>query len=100
MRMGFEHMPADKPTEAEIESAWLKARPMTRRDPALYRIAPDILQSVIRRDRYDVQGKYGWRIEHGRPVPYHRLSLEAALRRIERGLREDQRSYRDAGAGR
>lgn len=93
-------MTTHRPTDAEIESAWLKARPITGRDPALYRIAPDILQSVIRRDRYDVQGKYGWRIEHGRPVPYHRLSLEAALRRIERGLREDQRGLRDAGASR
>lgn len=93
-------MSADRPTESEIEAAWLSARPMTGRDPGLYRIAPDILQSVIRRDRYNVQGKYGWRIEHGRPVPYHRLSLEAALRRIGRGLREDQRDFRDARAGR
>jgi len=93
-------MTAARPTESEIERAWLKAKPMAGRDPALYRIAPDILQSVIRRDRYDVQGKYGWRIEHGRPVAYHRQSLEAALRRIERGLREDQRGFRDAGASR
>lgn len=93
-------MSANRPTEAEIDAAWIKARPISGRDPALYRIAPDILQSVIRRDRFNVQGKYGWRIEHGRPVSYHRLGLEAALRRIERGLREDQRSYRNAGANR
>ena len=93
-------MPIDRPTEAEIETAWLKAKPMAGRDPHLYRIAPDVVQSVIRRDRFNVQGKYGWRIEHGRPVSYHRLNLDAVLRRIERGLREGQAGFGDAGAGR
>jgi len=90
-------IPDHEPTEAEIETAWRRAKPMSGRDPHLYRIAPDVLQSVIRRDRFNVRGEHGWRIEHGRPVPYRKMSLETALRRVERELRQDQRRLRGVG---
>ncbi len=72
--------------ETEIELAWQKASPIAGRDPSRYRLAPDILRTVIRRDRYNICGKYGWRIEHGQPVTYHRISIASAMRRLERDL--------------
>lgn len=74
-------------SEAEIEAAWQKARPIPGHDSRIFRVAPDVLRSVIRRDRFGIRGKYGWRIEYGRPVPFHRLSMESAMRRVERDLR-------------
>lgn len=71
---------------AEIDAAWHKARPIAGRDPALYRTAPDILQSVIRRDLFGVCGQYGWQIEHGRPISWHDMSMETAMRQVERDL--------------
>ena len=70
-------------TETEIEEAWRRARPIAGRNPMLYRIAPDIIQSVIRRDRYDIRGEFGWRIECGRPVAYREASMESAIRALE-----------------
>lgn len=72
---------------AEIEAAWHRARPISGRDPALFRIAPDIIQSVIRRDRYDVRGEFGWRIECGRPVAFREMTIESAIRALQRDRR-------------
>lgn len=72
------------PSDAEIDAAWRKARPIAGHDPALYRMAPDILQSVIRRDRFGVCGQYGWQIEYGRPVSWRPISMETAMRQVER----------------
>ncbi len=77
-------MPSKTPSHAEIDAAWRKARPIGGHDPAQYRLAPDILQSVIRRDRFGVCGKHGWRIEHGRPVSWHEMSMETAMRQLAR----------------
>jgi len=79
-------MPNEHPSYAEIDAAWHQARPIAGRDPALYRMAPDILQSVIRRDRFGVCGDYGWRIEHGRPISWRGMSMEMAIRQVERDL--------------
>ncbi|MDH5411827.1 MAG: hypothetical protein OEY16_10610 [Alphaproteobacteria bacterium] len=68
------------PKEARIEEVWQKARPAPGRDPRLYRISPDIIQSIIRRDQYNVCGEYGWRIEHGKPVSYRNSSIEQAMK--------------------
>ena len=77
-------MAAEAPNDDEIEKAWRKARPFAGHDPSLYRIAPDVIQSVIRRDRHDYCGDYGWRIEHGRPVTYRRSSIEDAMTLLQR----------------
>jgi hypothetical protein len=77
-------MAVELPNEDEIEKAWRKARPCPGRDPSLYRIAPDVIQSVIRRDRHEICGNYGWRIEHGRPVAYRKSSLEEAMKMLQR----------------
>jgi len=70
-------------SDTEIEEAWSRARPISGRNPTLYRIAPDVIQSVIRRDRYDIRGEFGWRIECGRPVAYREASMESAIRALE-----------------
>ena len=70
--------------ESDIEAAWSCARPISGQDPALYRIAPDIIQSVIRRDRFNIRGKFGWRIEYGRPVAYREVTTESAIRALQR----------------
>jgi len=74
----------ERASEADIEAAWRRARPISGRDPGLYRIAPDIIQSVIRRDRYDVRGEFGWQIECGRPVAYRDTTIESAIRALQR----------------
>lgn len=79
-------MASEHSNHTEIDAAWRKARPIAGRDPALYRMAPDILQSVIRRDRFGICGNYGWRIEHGRPISWHEMSMEMAMRQVERDL--------------
>ena len=71
-------------TESDVEAAWGCARAISGRDPALYRIAPDIIRSVIRRDRYNVRGEFGWRIECGRPVAYREITTESAIRALQR----------------
>ncbi len=71
------------PSEAEIEKAWRKAKPALGRDPRLYRIAPDIIQSMIRRDRYNICGEYGWRVEHGKPVSFRKTSIEEAMKLVQ-----------------
>jgi len=80
-------------TEADIEAAWRRATPISGQDPALYRIAPDVIRSVIRRDRFDVRGEFGWRIECGRPVAFRETSIESAIRAL-------QRDYGQASGGR
>ncbi len=75
-----------EPTEEDISQAWYRAVPISGRDPEAFRLAPDLIQAVIRRNRYNKCGKYGWRIECGTPVSFHRLSVSAAIRRIERNL--------------
>ena len=67
----------------EIEKAWRKAKPAPGRDPRLYRIAPDIIQSVIRRDRFNICGEYGWRVEHGTPVSFHKTSMVEAMTLVQ-----------------
>ena len=74
------------PTEEEIANAWSRAAPISGQNPEMFRLAPDLIKAVIRRDRYNKCGKYGWRIECGKPVSYHRLSMFSAMRRIERDL--------------
>ena len=74
----------EQATETEIEAAWRRARPISGRDPALYRIAPDIIQSMIRRDCYDVRSEFGWRIECGRPVAFRETTIESAIRALQR----------------
>ena len=69
--------------ETEIEKAWRKAKPVPGRDPKLFRIAPDIIQSVIRRDRFNVCGEFGWRIEFGKPVSYRKTSIEEAMKLVQ-----------------
>lgn len=75
-----------EPTEEDISQAWYRAVPISGQDPEAFRLAPDLIQAVIRRDRYNKCGKYGWRIECGTPVSFHRFSMSAAIRRIERDL--------------
>jgi hypothetical protein len=75
------------PTDKEIAQAWSRATPLKGYDPDQYRMAPDLVQAIIRRDRFNVRGKYGWRIECGVPVSYHRLTMTSAMRRVERDLR-------------
>lgn len=87
-------------TEGEIEKAWQKARPIPGRDPGLFRIAPDIIQSVIRRDRFNQCGDYGWRIEHDRPVSYRDQSIFTALTRVQRELAAAQWPPEPAGTAR
>ncbi len=74
------------PSEEDIANAWSRATPISGRNPETYRLAPDLIRAVIRRDRFGKCGKYGWRIECGKPVSYHRVSMSAAMRRVERGL--------------
>ena len=76
-------MTADLITEAQIEEAWRKARPAPGRDPRLFRIAPDIVQSIIRRDRFNVCGEFGWLVEHGKPVSYRKTSIEEAMKLMQ-----------------
>ena len=78
-----------EPTEEDIANAWSRATPISRQDPEFFRLAPDLIKAVIRRDRFGQCGKYGWRIECGKPVSYHRLSMSAAMRRVERNLVRD-----------
>ena len=73
----------EQTSQSDVEAAWSRARPIAGRDPALYRIAPDIIQSVIRRDRYNVRGEFGWRIECGRPVAYREFTTESAIRALQ-----------------
>ena len=73
-------------SEYEIEAAWNRARPMSGRDPAHYRIAPDVIRSVIRRDEYGVRGEFGWRIEHGRPVAFRKTTTQTAIRALKQEL--------------
>ncbi|MBE9553891.1 MAG: hypothetical protein IMF05_10555 [Proteobacteria bacterium] len=70
-------------TEAQIEEAWRKAKPASGRNPRLFRIAPDVIQSIIRRDKYNVCGEFGWRIEHGKPVSYRKTSIEEAMKLVQ-----------------
>lgn len=70
-------------SEDDIELAWAKARPAPGRDPKLYRIAPDIVQAIIRRDQYNICGDHGWRIEHGKPVSYRETSIEQAIKLMQ-----------------
>ena len=76
----------EETSETDVEAAWSRARPISGRDPALYRIAPDIIQSVIRRDRHDVRGEFGWRIEYGRPVAFREISTESAIRALQHDI--------------
>ena len=73
----------EQTSQSDVEAAWGRARPISGQDPALYRIAPDIIQSVIRRDRYNVRGEFGWRIEYGRPVAFREISTESAIRALQ-----------------
>ena len=70
-------------TEVEIEKAWRQAKPAPGRDPRLFRIAPDIVQSIIRRDKYNIRGEFGWRVEHGKPVSYRKTSIEEAMKLVQ-----------------
>ncbi len=74
----------EQTVDPEVEAAWARARPISGRDPALYRIAPDVIKSVIRRDRFNVPGEYGWRIEYGRPVALREITTESAIRALQR----------------
>lgn len=87
----------ERPSEADVEAAWHRARPISGRDPALYRIAPDVIQSVIRRDCYNVRGEFGWRIECGRPVTFRKTTIESAIRalRSEHGQVTRRRAHSD-----
>ncbi len=76
----------EQTSETDVEAAWGRARPISGQDPALYRIAPDIIRSVIRRDRYDVRGEFGWRIEYGRPVAFREISTESAIRALQHDI--------------
>ena len=73
-------------SEVDIEKAWRKAKPAPGRDPRLYRIAPDIIQSAIRRDRIDICGELGWRVEHGTPVSFHKTSIVEAMNLVQRDI--------------
>jgi hypothetical protein len=70
-------------SEAEIEKAWRQAKPAPGRDPRLFRIAPDIIQSVIRRDKFNVCDEFGWRIELGKPVSFRKASIEEAMKLVQ-----------------
>ena len=85
-------MMTDMPSEAEIEKAWRNAKPALGRDPRLYRIAPDIIQSMIRRDRYNICGEYGWRVEHGKPVSFRKTSIEEAMKLVQHEMHTPTRS--------
>jgi len=89
----------ERASEAEIEAAWQRARPISGRDPALYRIAPDIIQSVIRRDCYDVRCDFGWRIECGRPVAFRETTIESAIRALQHDRGQVARRRAGSGAG-
>lgn len=73
-------------SEADIGKAWRKAKPAPSRDPRLYRIAPDIIQSVIRRDRFNICGEFGWRVEHGKPVSFHKTSIVEAMKLVQNDI--------------
>ncbi|UCH75839.1 MAG: hypothetical protein JSU82_08445 [Rhodospirillales bacterium] len=73
----------EKSLETDVETAWRRASPIAGRDPALYRIAPDIIRSVIRRDRYNIRGEFGWRIECGRPVAFRETTIASAIRALQ-----------------
>lgn len=75
-------------SDPDIDAAWGRATPISGRDPTLYRIAPDVIRSVIRRDRYNVQGEFGWRIECGRPVAFREISTESAIRALQHDVIE------------
>jgi hypothetical protein len=70
-------------TETQIEEAWRNAKPIPGRDPRLFRIAPDIIQTIIRRDRFNVCGEFGWRVENGKPVSYRKTSIEEAMKLMQ-----------------
>lgn len=89
----------DRISENEIEEAWRRAKPMPGRNPLLYRIAPDVIQSVIRRDRYGICGEYGWRIQLGRPVAFRETTTETAIRAVQLEL-HDNACHRRTGADR
>lgn len=79
-------------SESEIEKAWRRAKPASGHDPRLFRIAPDIIQSIIRRDKFNVCGEFGWRIELGKPVSYRKISIEAAMKLMQYELHAPARS--------
>lgn len=79
-------------SEAEIEKAWRQAKLAPGCDPRLFRIAPDIIQSVIRRDKFNVCGEYGWRIDHGKPISYRKTSVEEAMKLIQHEMYSPLRS--------
>jgi len=83
-------MKRELPSEADIEVAWQRAKPAPGRDPRLYRIAPDVIQSLIRRDRYHIRGEYGWRIEHGTPVSYRDSSVEQAIKLVQQEIHQSR----------
>jgi hypothetical protein len=73
-------------TEPDVEAAWGRAKPISGRDPAMYRIAPDVIQSVIRHDRYNIRGEFGWSIECGRPVAFREITTESAIRALQHDI--------------
>jgi hypothetical protein len=79
-------------SEMDIEEAWRHATPAEGRDPRNFRIAPDIIRSIIRRDRFDVCGEFGWRIEYGKPVSYRRASIEEAMKLVQYEVHSRSRS--------
>ncbi|MDH3229832.1 MAG: hypothetical protein OEN55_08580 [Alphaproteobacteria bacterium] len=90
----------EKTSESDVEAAWGSARPIPGRDPALYRIAPDIIRSVIRRDRHNICGEFGWRIECGRPVAFREITTESAIRALQRdGIGVEDRHVRPRATG-
>ncbi|NIM75088.1 MAG: hypothetical protein GTO47_19165 [Gammaproteobacteria bacterium] len=74
----------EQTVDPDVEAAWARARPISGCDPEVYRIAPDVIQSLIRRDRYNVCGEFGWRIEYGRPVAFREITTESAIRALQR----------------
>ena len=78
--------------DMEIEEAWRQAGPAQGRDPRYFRISPDIIQSIIRRDRFNMCGEFGWRIEYGKPVSYRKASIEEAMKLVRYEVHSRSRS--------
>ena len=80
------------PSETEVEEAWRRAKPAPGHDPRLFRVAPDIIQSIIRRDKFNQCGEFGWRIALGKPISYHKTSIKEAIKLVQFEARSRSRT--------
>jgi len=53
-------------TDDIIDKVWTKAKTITNNDPNIWR--KDYAGAWIRRDHYGKESKYGWEIDHLKPI--------------------------------